>query len=297
MVTIKKFKEVFYAFLDMLLFSNLFIAVCAVAQGLVTYHLINIEPDKYVLSILFLGTLVIYNLSMLLSKPKEPQKSIHKRVRWIFAHHRLMVTITMVACIGLIPLGLLFISFHGLILMGVTGLLAAAYGLPIFMLNNKPVGLRNLPGVKLFLIALIWSVSTVVFPIIEAEQFYNFNVPLTDTFLLAAKRFLFIAAITIPFDIRDLFQDKLFELKTLPVLLGAKKAQWICLGFLIIYLIMLILFNDGITLNTIALIGTIILTVWLIFKSNFKRNEYYYFLFLDGTMILQLVLLEATKLL
>lgn len=288
----KEIKKYFFNVLDFLLFSNIFIALCAVAQGLVTYHLLKLDHSYNVLGILFLGTLVIYNFSMLITKPKDPLKSSYRRVRWIFSHYRLMTTITMVAILGLIPLGLFFISVYSLILISVTGVLAFAYALPLFMLNGKPIGLRNLPGVKLFLISLIWSVSSVIFPIIEAEQQHIINVPVHDIFLLAAKRFLFIAAITIPFDIRDFFQDKLFELKTLPVLIGIKKSHWICFSFLLLYLILLLLFNNTWDLNILALTLTILTAAWLIFKSNFKRNEYYYFFFLDGIMILQFLLLK-----
>ncbi|HUH32788.1 MAG TPA: hypothetical protein VLZ28_02480, partial [Daejeonella sp.] len=56
----------FRATLDCLLFSNLFIALCAVAQGLVTYHLLGAKPEKYILALLFFATLAQYNFSILL---------------------------------------------------------------------------------------------------------------------------------------------------------------------------------------------------------------------------------------
>ncbi|MGB4773888.1 MAG: hypothetical protein WBP45_01835, partial [Daejeonella sp.] len=90
--------------LDFLLFSNIFIALCAVAQGLVTYQLLHVKPEKYILTILFCSTLALYNFSILLSRPKEPEKSSFKRVRWIFSHYRLVITITIIATLSLIPL-------------------------------------------------------------------------------------------------------------------------------------------------------------------------------------------------
>ncbi|MBC7615578.1 MAG: hypothetical protein H7202_05880, partial [Pedobacter sp.] len=93
------------------------------------------------------------------------------------------------------------------------------------------------------------------------------------------------------FDIRDLFQDKLYALKTIPVILGEKKAWIFCQALLGAYLILLILFAKTINLEVIGLALTILITGWLIFKSGLKKNEYYYFFFLDGTMILQYVIL------
>jgi len=224
-------KKLGSSILDFLLFSNLFIAICAVAQGLVTYHLLKTEPSKYVLAFVFFSTLLVYNLSMLLAKPKEPQKSPFKRVRWIFSHHRLTISITLIAALCIIPLGLLYLSFEGKILMAFIGIISIAYNLPFLSINNKKIGLRNIPGIKLFLISFVWATSCVLLPIVELESTHQINVPLSETVLLVAKRFLFICAITIPFDIRDLFQDKLYELKTIPVMLGEKKSLDFLPGF------------------------------------------------------------------
>jgi 4-hydroxybenzoate polyprenyltransferase len=285
-------KKALFASLDFLLFSNIFIAICAVSQGLVTYYLLNHNPDKYVLMFLFCSTLVIYNLSMLLAKPVDPQKSPFKRVKWIFSHHRLIISITLVATLCVIPLGIWYLSIQAKLLMGFIGIIALAYNFPFLKLNEKRIGLRNLPGIKLFLIAFVWSMSCVLLPIVELENAANpISVSLAQTLLLVAKRFLFICAITIPFDIRDLFQDKLYELKTIPVMLGEKKAWIFCQALLFLCLILLVLFAKNISYDVIGLALTIFLTGWLIFKSNLKKNEYYYFFFLDGTMILQFLIL------
>lgn len=289
-------KKVLSSILDFLLFSNLFIAICAVAQGLVTYHLLNAKPDRYILAIIFFGTLGVYNFSMLLSKPKNPENSPFLRVRWIFAHHRLIISITMISVLCLIPLGLLYLSIEAKLLMIFTAVLALGYNVPFLTLDNQKIGLRNIPGIKLFLIALIWSVSCVLLPVVELEHNLQINISTAETLLLVAKRFLFIAAITIPFDIRDLFQDKLYALKTIPVMLGERKAYIFCQFLLGGYLVLLLLFQQAITTDIIALTLTLLLTGWLILKSNIQKNEYYYFFYLDGTMLLQYLILVLVSL-
>jgi 4-hydroxybenzoate polyprenyltransferase len=288
-------KKVLLSILDFLLFSNLFIAICAVAQGLVTYHLLNVKPDKYILAIIFFGTIGIYNFSMLLSKPKNPENSSFVRVRWIFSHHRLIISITLISVLCLIPLGLLYLSIEAKLLMIFTAILALGYNIPFLTLNNQKIGLRNIPGIKLFLIALIWSISCVLLPVVELEHNYQINISSADTLLLVAKRFLFIAAITIPFDIRDLFQDKLYALKTIPVMLGEKKAYFFCQFLLAGYLVLLLLFGHAPISDIVGLTLTLLLTGWLIFKSSIKKNEYYYFFYLDGTMLLQYIVLVLSS--
>jgi len=280
--------------LDCLLFSNIFIALCAVAQGLVTYQLLGAEPEKYVLGLLFCSTLALYNFSILLSKPKKPESSPFRRVRWIFSHYRLMITLTIIAALAILPL-VLFLNTAAQILLISLALISVAYSLPIFSIQDKHFGLRNIPGVKLFLISMVWALSCVLLPILELEGNTGVSVTVTDTIILIAKRFLFIAAITVPFDIRDLFQDKSNELKTIPVIVGEKKALLICQGLLLIYLVLLFLFTNRFDSNFLGLMLTIFLTGWLIFKSKWKRNEYYYFLYLDGTMIVQFVMLSVSS--
>lgn len=276
--------------LDLLLFSNIFIALCAVAQGMVTYQLLQVKPDKYILALLFCSTLALYNFSILLSKPQKPENSPFRRVRWIFTHYRLTITLTIISILSIIPLSF-FLSSSSIILLAGLALVSVSYSLPLFSFQEKRYSLRNIPGVKLFLIASIWSLSCVLLPILEMESNNETAITLNDTIILIAKRFLFIAAITVPFDIRDLFQDKSNDLRTIPVVLGEKKALMFCQSLLAAYLILLFMFTDKPDANYFALTLSTIITGWLIFKSEWEKDEYYYFLFLDGTMILQFFIL------
>lgn len=276
--------------LDFLLFSNIFIALCAAAQALVTYQLLGASADKHVIGLLFFSTLALYNFSILQAKPEHPARSPFRRVRWIFAHQRIIITITIIAVISLVPL-VFFLSTPSKILFVFLGCIALAYNLPLFSINNRPFGLRNIPGIKLFIIALVYSLSCVLIPILELESHQIISVPAQDTIVLIAKRFLFIAAITIPFDVRDLFQDRIYELKTIPVLIGEKKTYLFCQFLLLLYLALLFLFTTAFDANFTGLLLTVLLTAWLIFRARIEKNEYYYFFYLDGTMILQFLVL------
>lgn len=274
---------------DFLLFSNIFMALCSVAQGLLTFYLIGAKPVYPVCGLLVASTLAIYNFSILISKPKQPENSPYRRVRWFFSHYRLMVTITIVSVLSLVPLFFL-ISMPSKILMIFLGGISVCYGLPLFSIGDKKFGLRNIPGLKLFLITLVWSMSIVLLPILEAQAIQQIIISMRDATILIAKRFLFIAAIAIPFDIRDLFDDKQFGLKTIPVAWGEKNAYLICQVLLVGYLVLLFLFKgNGFNTDFLALTASIILTGWLIFRSKWEKDEYYYFFYLDGSLILQYV--------
>src|SRR5665213_3513255 len=114
--------------------------------------------------------------------------------------------------------------------------------------------------------------------------------------LLVPLRFLFIATLTVPFNISDLFQDKQSGLKTVPTVWGEKNAYLFCQVLLAGYIVLLFLFEDsGLNRDFWALTLTALLTGWLIFKSRREKNEYYYFFYLDGVLILQFVLLVVFR--
>ncbi len=202
-----------------------------------------------------------------------------------------MVTITIVCVLCLVPLFFL-VSIEARILLIFLAIISIAYSLPLFTLGDKKFGLRNIPGLKQFLITLVWTMSTVLLPVLEAQDMHLTNVSLRDTTILLAKRFLFIAALTVPFDIRDLFEDRESGLKTVPVAIGEKRAYLFCQVLLAGYIVLLFLYrNNGFNADFFALTLTAILAGWLIFESKWNRNEYYYFFYLDGVLILQYVML------
>ncbi|MCJ8212086.1 hypothetical protein MUY27_20380 [Mucilaginibacter sp. RS28] len=284
-------KKFFKSAFDCLLFSNIFMALCAVAQGLVTFQLIGAKPVPAVLGILFAATLGLYNVSILVCKPKNPQKSPYLRVRWFFAHYRLMVTFTIVSLLMLGPL-FWFVSFESKILLVFMSVLSFGYSLPLFTDGQKRYGLRHIPGLKPFLITIVWCLSCVLLPILEATDQHLVSISMRDTTILLAKRFLFIGALTVPFDIRDLFQDKLNNLRTIPVAWGEKNAYLFCQFLMAGYIVLLFIFrNNGFNTDFFALSLTAVLTGWLIFHSTWEKNEYYYFFYLDGVLILQYVFL------
>ena len=277
--------------LDFILFTNLFVAFAAVAQGLVFYYLFKVQFSFLVLAFLFCATIFVYNLSVLIYKPKNYQDSKYRRVRWVYGHYRLNVIVSILAVLALFPL-FFQLAFHSKILVIGLGILSLSYAVPIFNFRGKKFSLRNITGLKLFLIAFVWAISVTLLPYFELQSQDFSSISKTDIFIITLKRFLFFAAITIPFDIRDMFQDKAFQLKTIPLIFGEKKAYLLCQIMLLICLILLFLFkSQGFNLNFFASAIAVILAGWLIFKSKWEKNEYYYFFYLDGTLILHYFLL------
>lgn len=274
---------------NFLLFSNLFMALCAVAQGSVTFFLLGIKPNEAVLGLLFLATLAVYNFSLLVTKDTEEEKLNNVRLHWFFNHYRLMITITMVASLGLITLFFLLPLKISLLLI-IPGIISVFYNIPLpSLINSKSIGIRHFPLVKQLSIVLVWTVSCVLIPIMLApSQSFGHIV------LLLVEQALFYSIITIPFDIRDLSVDLIKGVKTLPVLFGEKTSLQICRALILLnFLVLLILDNLNFKPSFWALSITLVITAVLILNWKRAKTEYYYFFLLDGVLVLQYLMLFA----
>ena len=98
-----------------------------------------------------------------------------------------------------------------------TGLLVLFYAFPI---QRGSPNLRNQQKIKIYWVAFVWSLFTVLFPVANAKM---------DSFLVIAvgiHRFVFVLCATIPFEIRDLATDAP-SLRTLPQRFGVLSTKWI----------------------------------------------------------------------
>ncbi len=159
------------------------------------------------------------------------------------------------------------------------GILSLFYVIPFF---SKHLSLRELPYLKIFIIGLVWSLIIVWLPFVDSQVEIEKN---STIFIAMLQNFLFIIAITLPFDIRDLNFDKVAQLKTIPQLIGTKKT--ILLSEILLSCSILLLFI--IQLNIFHFYGLLIgylLTMLLVLNTNSKRKELFYACLIEGTVLI-----------
>ncbi len=274
-------KKIYYFFVH----SNLLIALAAVAQCALSYYVLNFPVDYSILLIEGTTTLLLYNLSLYLSKPKHPDLSPYLRTRWVFKHEWLLWTFSALAVV-LTFWAMLHLHVWTLIYLAAVGLVSMAYAIPFVRVNGQKKGLRQVPGLKLFYIAVVWSLSSVGLPVVElyaagaAINWFTAN-------YLGIVKILFLLVCTLPFDIRDIAQDTQYKLKTLPTMMGEQAA--INLAYLLgIAHLLLIAFSP----YSIAVKGGMLLTtvfILVLMKSvlfTVKRNYHTVYL-LDLALIVQ----------
>lgn len=273
--------------LNFILFGNIYIAiaaVCLVQSTAIQLHFSDRLLPYYIL--VFFATLFIYNLQRIFYKEVKDKSMNSIRRKWIFENQTTIKMLTILGFAG-VCVSFFFNDYKIVFYLSPLLLLSLAYFIPSVKLRKSAV-------FKLFTLAVVWTVTTAIVPIL-----LNTNFPITKTeqlyFLLhLCTRFSFMLAICIPFDIRDVAIDSAENVSTLPIQYGENKTRWVAIFFTIIYSAFIVseYFIRIISLpNFVALQLSMGATLLLVYFSNSKRSEYYFVAGIDGTMILQGILL------
>lgn len=143
-------------------------------------------------------------------------------------------------------------------------LLVLFYSIPL----KTQKSLRNIPSLKIIIIAVAWAGTTVVLPFFSAEKIINSNL-----ILLTLQRFIFVITLTLPFDIRDFEQDKT-TLKTFPQLIGIQKTKK--LGFILLLISMFLEFFISPTQKTKIIFAIILIFLLILLqRASTKQSKYY----------------------
>jgi hypothetical protein len=272
----------FSRFIDLLLFSNLFISIGAALLIYETYWLLGIKPDMLYPAIGFFSTLFIYNLDRLivLKSIKGIDSARHK---WIVKYSALLIGLSVLALLFLL-VSIFFLPLRIIIFLAHLGIISSAYSVPFFI---KGLTLRSIKGLKIFLIVYVWAASTVIMPAAAA----GLSIFQKDVILFFAERALFIFIITLPFDIRDFRSDKSSNVLTIPGYIGIKATKRLIIAstfaFILINLFHYPLSNGIFWAKLISITSS----AWIAWKAREDHHEYYFTGLLDGTMILQFLLI------
>ena len=135
----------------------------------------------------------------------------------------------------LIPLGLfallssvfifLLLSVKAQVLLFFCFVLCVAYAIPI---HAKFGNLRSQYGLKIFIVAMCWTLLTAAYPLIDLISWDRSH------YLFFLARFVLVFVATLPFEIRDVAKDQK-ELGTIPQLIGESKTRW--LGAALLFLL------------------------------------------------------------
>ncbi len=273
--------SILYKFTNLILYGNFWIALGSLSllwqTTLIYQQEIYLDP---LTGFVFAGTLFLYALHRIVGISKSHAYFQLERYTVITQYKS---HIQIYAGVGaIVATGCFFLLNRSTQLsIIIPGLLSLGYVLPI--LGNKK-RLRDLNDIKIFLVALVWAWITVLLPALAYDL-----APTKGIMLSFIERFLFIFAITLPFDIRDLKVDEQSAVRTLPAKWGVNRTKQISIGMLMVALGINLYcwqaFYYSIPIMA-ALSITYLTTMVLIKKTTPERSDYFYTGLMDGTMVL-----------
>lgn len=282
MTTKSKVLKLLLSFIKIIIYSNLLVSLCVAAYTHLTYTLFKLPKDNswLILLIVFCFTFITYNGQRLfrLKQKVSTYRDLGERLQWVVKHQKILSLFSGLA--GLTGfISIFFISSTCWVLLIPMGVLSLFYVVPLPFIKKS---FREINYVKIYFIALVWSLIIIGLPFIESYGFnFNFN-----NFLLAFSQcFIFIFAITLPFDIRDIPFDKNTNLKTIPLVLGIDNTIifiQILLSFSLIIFYFLPINQNHLFGLLIAHLITMIITLF----ANENRKELFYAGWIESTVLI-----------
>lgn len=217
---------------------------------------------------LFASTVLAYTFQRY-EKIRKNQGISGPRVDWMLTHQKTVKLIMILAFLTSLYTSIL-LSFNALFLLPFTAVISFLYAFKI-----KGKNLRDIPFLKIFLIALVWALSGGLMCFIEDQDLGRESIQYS--FFL----FLYIIAITIPFDIRDIHLDEA-EKNTIPQIFTIQGAKVIGLTLSIIAFFILRSITD---LSIWFYVIGFSMTAVAIVSCNTRRNELYFSLGVDGLLL------------
>ena len=261
---------------DFYIRSNLHVGLAAACLTWITLDVVGFSNVNTLIFVMT-STVLSYNF-IRLQRQNELEFSYQN---WVEKNRNPIWVISLICAVLVLALSFQIKSSAFLILIP-SVVITFFYGSRIS--KNSRLTLRDLAGIKIVTIALVWALVTVLFPLLQEQSSFDKN-----TWITFAQRFLFVFAITIPFDIRDLHIDQK-EMKTLPLIFGTQFSKYVGFGALFFFVGL----EFGKTKDqqdlAVTLLMAIISSVFL-YKSKTENQTYFASFWVEAIPIIWVLLL------
>ena len=214
-------------------------ALEAVAWTGLTYKTLNLKPDFILIALSFAFTWVFYTLDRL-DISQADWANNPERSAWYKASQSILKILIWIVSI-LIAIALPF-RLH-ILLPALIGIIPCLLYTTEFKIGSRSFTLKSLPVMKVVLVAFLWVLLTVLFPVFSTETSLPSTIIITYFSMMIA---CFIMLQIHTNDLRDIKGDAYAHIQSFAVLLGDKWAR----------------------LFSLALIGLAIYFGWHIFNTS-----------------------------
>ena len=256
--------------------SSIHVAFAVYAFVRITEIYFEIENNPAFNYFMFYSTITGYNFVKYFGLAKFHHRSLTKDLKVIQLFS--LVSFLMMCYYAYqlpIQILILFIPF---------GFLTVLYAIPL--LSGLQKNLRGISYLKVIIVAFVWAGTTVILPLINAEVNVDSNVA-----LYVVQRFLIVAVLILPFDIRDIQYDAI-SLQTIPKKIGIQSTKK--LGFVLLLLALVIEFlisSQTITKN--IFLGFSLITLLFLMRAKENQSKYYSSFWVEALPIFWWIILTS----
>ncbi len=259
---------------NFLIFSSIYIAVCAVLMAWETAEILGLAFDRFnYAGFVFFSTISSYNFHWYLT-PGSPRYS--ERILWGQRQRALQLAGCVIGTLGagwfFIPLAQHWLPISGAVVLT---FLYSAPKLHMFRwLSKIAVG-------KTIFLAGVWTYVTTTLPALIAWKLD------ADTLYLTVYRFFFVYAICILFDYRDREEDREAGIRSLITKLEDPHLDKLYYGSLVVAWICAFLLAPAVPMFALfSLLAPVVITGMIKRYAQTHTSDYVYYFFLDGLMML-----------
>ena len=262
-------KVIFKFYID----SSIHVSLAVCALLMTTAYILPVYISFELIAFVFFSTITGYNFVKYAGVAGLHHLSLAKNLR--------VIQLFSLACF----VGLLVMAYYQrlevILVSAFLGIFTLLYAIP-FLPQGK--NLRSLQTLKIFIIAFVWAGTAVWLPLEQFHSIYS-----EEVILRFLQVFVFVLALILPFEIRDLSYDSQ-ELKTLPQVLGVQKTKYLGYLFLGVFLLLEFLLKNELS-NVISVCIITIFTGLMIYFSSKNQAKYYASFWVEAIPILWLALL------
>ncbi len=233
-------------------------AFAVVAFTVITYYNFRIPLDYDLLVFIFFGTITGYNFIKYAPIAKFHHSSLSNNLKAIQIFSFVIFT-------GLI-ITLFLQGAEVLFTSAILGLFTLFYAFPFFGKQRK---LRDVPGLKIFIISFVVAGVTVLLPLVDKENF-----PFRDHIIDFIQRCIIAMVLILPFEIRDMEKDDT-QLSTIPQKIGVARTKLFGYIMILAFILMEFMKSNIHSPYLISLFLLGILSFIFLKRSSVEQEEYF----------------------
>ncbi|MGM5470504.1 hypothetical protein ACS386_09525 [Flavobacteriaceae bacterium LMO-SS05] len=264
---------------DFYINCSIHVALAVVSLSWLTLLEFQVLFDETILYFIFFAAVTGYNFVKYFGLAKFHHRSL---ARWLKS-----IQVFSFFCFILMVYYAFKIQIRTLCYIGGLGLVTFLYAIPFLprrLFMDEKQNLRDVGGIKIYIIALVWTGATVFLPLV------NNDIPISDDIILSAiQRFIFVIALMLPFEIRDLQYDSL-KLSTIPQKIGEKWTKIMGVVLLVFFYVLEFFKSEVVSKRlVILLLITVIMFLFILFAKKYQ-GKYYSGFWVEGIPIFWLLL-------